>query len=167
MCAIENGNQDRLDFENGPRCHQRRISHKRTSLTKKKLIEMMVKHDVEYIDLPITDSRLEHANDENEAIEDRGDCIRIAFDPDEQQQTASKSRPFVGNTHELKVAFVTYLKENRPDLLDCRAEKTLHEHGHKVLWTRLSDRNSAIQPIELFWAACKNHAALKLFHKEK
>jgi hypothetical protein len=77
VCAIENGNQDGLDFENGPRCRQRRISHKRTigslaSLTKKKLIEMMVKHDVEYIDLPITDSRLEHANDENEAIEDRG-----------------------------------------------------------------------------------------------
>ena len=93
MCAIENGNQDRLDFENGPRCHQRRISHKRTSLTKKKLIEMMVKHDVEYIDLPITDSRLEHANDENEAIEDRGDCIRIAFDPEEPQQTESKSNP--------------------------------------------------------------------------
>jgi len=71
--------------------------HKRTigslaSLTKKKLIEMMVKHDVEYIDLPITDSRLEHANDENEAIEDRGDCIRIAFDPEEEQQTASKSK---------------------------------------------------------------------------
>jgi hypothetical protein len=56
--------------------------HKRTigslaSLTKKKLIEMMVKHDVEYTDLPITDSRLEHANAENEAIEDRGDCIRL------------------------------------------------------------------------------------------
>jgi hypothetical protein len=151
-----------LVADNAP-YHHKRVIGSLASLTKKKLIEMMVKHDVEYIDLPLTDSRLEHANDENEAIEDRGDCIRIAFDPEEQQQTASKSRPFVGNTHELKVAFVTYLKENRPDLLDCQVEKTLHEHGHKILWT--PPYCPQVQPIEMFWAAGKNHAALKFFSK--
>ena len=70
----------------------------------------------------------------------------------------------MGNTHELNVAFVTYLKENRPDLLDCRVEKTLHEHGHKILDDALL---SGIQPIELFWAAGKNHDALKFFQKEQ
>jgi hypothetical protein len=99
---------------------------------------MMVKHYVEYIDLPLTDSMLEHANDEYEVIEDRGIAsVLLLIRSEEQQQTASKSKPsIVGNTHELKVAIVTYLKENRPDLLDCQvAEMALHEHGHKVLWT--------------------------------
>jgi hypothetical protein len=34
----------------------------------------MAKHDIEYIDFSLPDSRLEHANDENEAIEGRGDA---------------------------------------------------------------------------------------------
>jgi hypothetical protein len=34
-----------------------------------------------------------------------------------------KSKPFVANTKELKVSFVTYPKENRPDLLECKVEK--------------------------------------------
>jgi len=124
---------------------------------------MMVKHEVEYLDLPLTDSRLEFAEDENEFIDDRGDCIRIDFGPEEQQQTASKSKPLVGNTHELKVSFVTYLKEHRPDLLECKVEKTLNEHGHKVLWT--PPYCPELQPIELFWAAGKNHAANMFFSK--
>ena len=47
-------------------------------------------------------------------------------------------------------------------MLDCRVLKTLHEHGHKILDDALL---SGIQPIELFWAAGKNHAALKFFSK--
>ena len=47
-------------------------------------------------------------------------------------------------------------------MLDCRVEKTLHEHGHKILDDALL---SGIQPIELFWAVGKNQAALKFFAK--
>jgi hypothetical protein len=52
---------------------------------------MMVTHNMEYIDLPLTNSRLDFANDDDEAIEDRGDCLRIPFDPEKQKQTASQS----------------------------------------------------------------------------
>jgi hypothetical protein len=71
------------------------------------------------------------------------------------------SRPLVANTQELKIAFVTYLKENRPDLLECKVEKELREHGHKVLW--LLPYCPELNPSELFWAAGKNHAALSYY----
>jgi transposase len=95
-------------------------------------------------------------NDDNNDIEDRGDCIRIPFDLEQQKQMASQSRPLLGNTHELKVSFVTYLKENKPELLECQVEKALKDHRHRVLWTPLYCRE--LQPIELFRAAGKNHA---------
>jgi transposase len=143
--------------------HHKRVIGSLASLSKKKLIEMMTKYEVDYLDLPLTESRFEFINEEDERIEDRGDCIRISFDPEEQQQTASQSKPFVANTQELKVAFVTFLKENRPDLLECKVEKFLHEHGHKVLWT--PPYCPELQPIEMFWAAGKNHAALMFYDK--
>jgi hypothetical protein len=40
--------------------------------------------------------------------------FRIPFYREQQKQTASQSRPLVGNTHDLKVSFVSYLKENKP-----------------------------------------------------
>jgi hypothetical protein len=143
--------------------HHKRVIGSLASLSKKKLIEMMVKYNVEYIDLPLTDSRLDFANDDDETIEDRGDCLRIPFNPEEQKQTASQSKPLVANATELKVAFVSYLQDNRPDLLECQVEKRLKQGGHKVLWT--PPYCPELQPIELFWAAGKNHAALMYFSK--
>jgi hypothetical protein len=123
-----------LVADNAPYHHKRTIGSL-ASLTKKKLIQLMIEHNVEYVDLPLTDFRLEFANDDSNDIEDRGDCIRIPFDPEQQKQTASQSRPLVGNTHDLNVSFVTYLKENKPELLECQVEKALKDHGHRVLWT--------------------------------
>jgi hypothetical protein len=92
---------------------------------------MMVKHNVDYIDLPLTKSCLDYASDDNDDIDGKGNCIRIPFDPEEQKQIASQSKPLVANAAELKVAFVIYLKENKPDLLDCQVEKRLKEGWHK------------------------------------
>jgi transposase len=142
--------------------HHKRVIGSLASLSKKKLIEMMV-NDVDYIDLPLTESRLDYATDDNDDIEDRGDCIRIPFDPEEQKQTASQSKPLVANATELKVAFITYLQDNKPDLLECQVEKRLKQGGHKVLWT--PPYCPELQPIELFWAAGKNHADLMYFSK--
>ena len=76
---------------------------------------------------------------------------------EEQKQMASQSKPLVANVQELKVALLTYLKEQRPELLECQVEKALREHGHKVLW--LLPYYPKLNPIELFWAAGKNHVA--------
>ena len=65
------------------------------SLTKKKLIELMEKYEVEHIDLPLTDSRwnyLQEHQEDQEHINDHGDCIQIPFDPEEQKQVASQSK---------------------------------------------------------------------------
>jgi hypothetical protein len=56
-----------------------------------------------------------------------------------------------------KFIFVPKLKENKPELLECQVEKELKDHGHRVLWT--PPYCPELQPIELFWAAGKNHAA--------
>jgi hypothetical protein len=124
---------------------------------------MMVTHNVEYIDLPLTNSWFDFANDDDKTIEDRGDCLRIPFDPEEQKQTASQSKPLVANATELKVTFVSYLQDNRPDLLECQVEKRLKQGGHKVLWT--PPYCPELQPIELFWAVGKSHAVLMYFSK--
>jgi hypothetical protein len=101
-----------LVANNAPYHHKRMIGSL-ASLTKKKLIELMIEHNFEYVDLPLTDCRLEFANDDNNDIEDRGDCIRIPFNPEQQKQMASQSRPLVGNTHDLKVYFCPQTKREQ------------------------------------------------------
>ena len=77
------------------------------SLTKKKLVELMQKYEVEYIDLPLTQARFEYLTEHewDEDIDDHGDCIQIAFKPEEQKQMASQTKPLVANVHELKFFF--------------------------------------------------------------
>jgi hypothetical protein len=59
--------------------HHKRMMGSLASLTKKNLIdsEMMAQHEVQYIDLPLTESRFEHANDDNVLY--RGDCLRTSY----------------------------------------------------------------------------------------
>jgi hypothetical protein len=94
-------------------------------------------------------------------IKERGDCLHIPFHHEKQKQTASQSKPLVANATELKVAFVTNLQANKPDLLKCQVEKRLKQGGHNVLWT--PPYCAELQPIELFGAAGKNHATLMYF----
>ena len=61
------------------------------SLTKKKLIELMEKYEVEYIDLLLMESRWDYVKEHEEDTDGRGDCIRIPFDPEEQKQTSVKT----------------------------------------------------------------------------
>jgi hypothetical protein len=71
-----------------------------------------------------------------------------------------KSNLFVANTNELKDPFVIYLtvKQNRPNMLEYQIRKALHEHGLKVLWMP-PYCFLELQPIEMFWAVHKRHAA--------
>ncbi len=68
-------------------------------------------------------------------VEDRGDCIRIQFDPKEQKKQAGARDLRIANGEELKVAFVNYLRDNKPEMLECKVEKFLHDKGFKVIWT--------------------------------
>jgi transposase len=94
-------------------------------------------------------------------VEDRSDCIWIHFNPKEQNKRAGARDPRIANGEDLKVAFVNYLRGNKPEMLECKVEKFLHDRGYKVIWTPHYCPN--LQPIELFWAAGKDHAASYYF----
>jgi tRNA(Ile)-lysidine synthase TilS/MesJ len=100
------------------------------SVTKKKIVKMKVEHSVEYIDWPLTDKRMDLVWDE---VEDRRDCIRIHFDPEEQNKRAGARYRRIANVEELKVAFVNYLRENKSEMLECKVEKCRHDRGYKVI----------------------------------
>lgn len=144
--------------DNAPYHHKRKIGSL-ASMSKKKLLEMMQKYNVEYLDLPLSnDERLQLANNEEDGVEDRGEFVRVPFFLEEQQQRASATKPRIANLDELKIAFVTYLKENSPEALECIVENVFREKGYDILWT--PPYSPDLQPIEKYWGAGKNHAAL-------
>jgi len=102
--------------------HHKGIIGSLGSLEKKDLIEMIAIHDVEYIYLPY--SSIERVNltgtENNDVEQDRGDCLRIIFDLEEQKMSTSSKKPRVASLEEPKVAFITYLKDNKPQLLECK-----------------------------------------------
>ena len=46
---------------------------------------------------------------------------------------------------------------NKPQKLLCSFEKRMHEEGYAILWA--PPYCPKLQPIEMFWAAGKNHVA--------
>jgi hypothetical protein len=81
------------------------------------------------------------------------------------RERAGRNNPDIPTVDELKVAVVLYLNETQPELLACKVETMLKEEGHVVLWT--PPYCPELQPIEMFWGAGKNHAALKNFTGRK
>ena len=123
----------------------------------------MHKYGVDYIDLPLTNedrmNLLDLEDDPNHPdVQDRGNCVRISFKKSEQSERSSKSRPRIASLQELKLSYVTWLKENKPELLACKIEKYLSDRGHIVLWT--PPYCPELQLIEIFWACGKNFVAL-------
>ena len=129
-------------------------------MSKKNLFELMVRHNVEYIDLPMNDSRIAYFDslleDKREYFK-RDGCLRVLFDEEEQRQRASANCAVTATLEELKICFVNYLLAEKPELLECKVEHCLHERGHKVLWT--PPYCPDLQPIEMFWSAGKQYAA--------
>lgn len=128
--------------------------------TKFQMIELCKEHNIEYIDIPITENRRIEMSIPGLIFEtmvpiNDVDC-RVAFDEYNFNERAGRNHPFVPNSEELKVGIIKYLKENKPHLLECKVEKYLYERGHEILWT--PPYSPDLQPIELFWAAGKNHA---------
>lgn len=76
-----------LITDNAPYHHKREINPLE-SLPKKKLMEMMITHEVEYLDLPLASSgRLDlailDADESHPDVQERGDHIRIERKADE------------------------------------------------------------------------------------
>jgi transposase len=154
--------------------HHVRVIGSLSGLSKKKIVELMKEHKVEYLDVPWSDNLsafVDHADDGAEFIQDRGEYMRIMLDRDDNinidtmGETASNRRPYIPTVDQLKTSFVTYLAENHPNLLECKVEAKLREHDYEVLWTPPYCPDA--QPIELFWASGKNHAAGLVFDKRK
>jgi hypothetical protein len=95
--------------------------------------------------------------DPKDIVRNCGETMCIRFDPDEQQKPAnSENRPRVATVDELRASYMLWLKWNKPEKLECKVERLLKDCGHEVLWT--PPYCPDLQPIELFWAAGKNHA---------
>jgi len=127
---------------------------------------MMDEFGVEHVDLPLNEARLPLIGQDEDVV-DGGDSIRISFDPEEQRKQAGRgaNRAQIGTVEELRIAFVTYLRHHDPQKLDCMVKMYLKEGGHRILWT--PPYCPELQPIELFWAAGKNHAALYFWEGQR
>jgi hypothetical protein len=170
-----------LVCDNAPYHHKREIGSMNTK-TKKELLDMMTKDEVDWIELPLNTERSEYMDengaedcdegtpfdvtDPKDAVCNFGETMGIRFDPDEQKQTAnSTTRPRVATVEELKTSYMLWLKLNKPEKLECKVEKLLNERGYEILWT--PPYCPDLQPIELFWAAGKNYAASLYYHGRK
>ena len=87
--------------------HHKRVIGSLASLTKKGMVQMMVSHSIEYVDLPFTNDNRYDLDLVYDDAQDRGDCIRIDFNTDEQLKRAGVNSPRVRTLNELKLSFIT------------------------------------------------------------
>ena len=80
-----------LVVDNAPYHHKREIGSL-AGLNKAKLVDFMISKNLEYIDVPMTSeprcqlAQLE-GDEEHPDVQDRGDCVRIEFIPEEQKKS--------------------------------------------------------------------------------
>jgi hypothetical protein len=85
-----------LVADNTPYHHKQEIGSLQ-AVTKKKLLDMMVKYEVDAVDLPVTTLWFDLCEElEETGVEDRGKIIRIDFEYQEQEQCAGANKPRVG-----------------------------------------------------------------------
>lgn len=120
-------------------------------------------HKVENIDFLVTSASrrdlAEHEREEDHPnIQDRVDYVRIEFKSNEQLKSVGVLYHRITTLEELKNIFVTYLKEEKHQLLKCKVEVYLAGRRYRVIWT--PPYCLELQTTEIFWAARKNHATL-------
>ena len=149
-----------LILDNAAYHHKREIGSL-SSKTKSELKTECDKYKIKHIDIPININRLNLlATDPTIAAHVQGeDMIRIYLENDHLDvfERASARKPLVPNLVELRMAILNYLTIHNPEALVCKVEQFLTEKGHRILWT--PPYSPDLQPIELFWAAGKNHVA--------
>jgi len=150
-----------LVCDNAPYHHSREIGSL-ASKSKGTILDMMVNDGVDYVSLPIeynnrADLVEAEGDDVNESFDHDGETLRVVFDRDEQAQRSGMSRPKVASVDELKISYVQWLQEHKPERLECKVEAYLQSHRYRILWT--PPYCPEIQPIEKYWAAGKNNVA--------
>jgi transposase len=162
-----------LVCDNAPYHHKREVGSMNNK-SKKELLELMTNDKVDWIELPLNTERCEYMDengaedvpegthfditDPKDVVRNFGETMGIHFDPEEQKQTANTElRPRVATVDELRTSYMLWLKQNKPEKLECKVERLLRDSGHEILWT--PPYCPDLQPIELFWAAGKNWAA--------
>jgi len=137
--------------------HHKRVIGSLNSLSKKKLIELAKQRGVSCLELswaPIRQQAMdEDDEDEHGFVQDRGECVSVGAHGQWEMvgATASESRPFTPSKQELQLALVAWMRQEKPELLECQVEQRLQRRGHEALWT--PPHCAQLQPIELFWAA--------------
>ena len=146
-----------LVADNAP-YHHKRVVGSLGSLSKKELVDLCVKYEFEYLDLPLNDRRYQfYEDDDVEGVVDVGAAYRVDFEEETFLKSARASNPFIPTKRELQLSMVEYMKDHLPHLLECKVEKIMKERGHHILWT--PPYCPQLQPIELFWACGKNFVA--------
>jgi hypothetical protein len=137
-----------LVANNAPYHHSRQIGSL-ASLSKARFISMMVTQGYNYIDAPPSDLRYSALDSGDvDGVTDKGGYFRVNFEKEDFQQRASRNRPFIPNLDELKLRFSQWLRDNKPQALECKVERLLRESEHEILWTPPYCRD--LQPIKLF-----------------
>ena len=154
--AIYPGHKMCLVLDNAPYHHLRPVGSLQ-SVSKKELLNMMEDDGVETIELLWNDSRWDQYSLGDNSIVDRGEYMEIEFQKEEQAMRASATKARVGTRRELQMAYLKWLKNNKPEKLQCKFETRMKEEGYRILWT--PPYCPKVQPIEVFWANGKNHVA--------
>jgi transposase len=149
-----------LILDNAAYHHKREVGNL-SSCTKPQLRIIADKYNIQHLDVPLTTNRLHVLeNDANVTAHVEGeDYCRIMLNGSvDVFDRASAKNPMIPTSDELKLAILNYLKVHNKEVLECKVEQCLNDRGHEVVWT--PPYTPDLQPIELFWAAGKNHVAL-------
>jgi len=122
-----------------------------------------------HLDVPLTDQRkkllLSATPDQKDMVHPDQTRIRLPFIEVAFLARQSKNKLLsTPSLDEAKYVFVDWLIGNCPDVLKCQVETYLDSRPakHRVLWT--PPYCPDLQPIELFWAQGKGHAARRYTH---
>ena len=148
-----------LIMDNAAYHHKREVGNL-SSKTKPELRILAEKYNIQHLNVPLTIRRLNVLEtDPNVTAYVHGeDCCIMLNGSVDVFDRASATKPMIPTSDELKLAILNYLKEHNKEVLECMVERFLNERGHEVVWT--PPYSPDLQPIELFWAAGKNHVAL-------
>jgi hypothetical protein len=150
-----------LLLDNAPYHHKRQIGNL-TSKSKKQLVGLCIKHGINKINVEWNNNRVDayaNYNVDEDMVKFKDTTIKLTFSEEVFLQRPTTNQPFAPAVNELRLGIVSWLKDHRPDLLECIVTKTIEDAGHMIIWT--PPYTPDLQPIKLFWGIGKNYAAEK------
>ena len=108
-------------------------------------VDLCIKHEIEWLDLPMNPTQYAL---QGVMGEDRGDCIRVKFDAEEMSKRARRKNPGVPAVDELKVAIILYFsRKQSQSFWPANSKLAWRRMGQIVLWMPPYTPN--LQPIEI------------------